>query len=100
MENIFLQGNFAVMESEKRKSFFLSEESETLSLDNWVEKGYPFYPGNITLISEAHLESMANTKIFLEVGSFEAVGCKVEVNGHPAGIIGWDGESLLVSPYL
>ena len=100
MENIFILGDFAVKEIEKRKSFFLTEEPATLSLGNWIEEGYPFYPGNISLTFKSELKPSTSSKIFLEVPSFQAVGCKVEVNAHQAGIIGWHGSKLLISPYL
>jgi len=100
VEPIYLAGDFAVVRSGPNGPFTLTDEPETLSPGNWVEQGYPFYPGNIICTCEFDVDPTGRADVFVETPAFDAAGCMVEVNNQHTGLLIGPGRSLPITPYV
>lgn len=121
IESLYLTGDFSVegqqgcstLESQRNatgdfqprpvhgfKSFALGEEKKVFEGDLTPE-GYPFYAGEFEMIQQFELEALEKDRqYFLELPNTEAIVCRVELNGKPAGSLYWSPFRLDITEYL
>jgi hypothetical protein len=90
IENCYVVGEFAVERGEG--GFHLAAESDPVSGENLVNKGYPFFVGRIGLMQEVELPKSSG-RAYLRLEGLDAILAEVHVNGAVAGHLAW-------KPYL
>jgi hypothetical protein len=85
IENIYLAGDFAV--GSEADGFPLIREPELLETGNWVDQGYPFYPGSMTYRLEFELDRVDPFRYELDLSAAKGSMFNVTVNGTEVGVL-------------
>ena len=121
IESLYLTGDFAVrgldgettMNSQRNRTgdfihrpvygfraFTLIAERQEFEGDLTPE-GYPFYAGEFELGYSFKLDPFqTDRKYFIEFPNTEAIVCRIELNGNPAGTLYWSPFRADVTPYM
>lgn len=84
LEDAFLIGGFAI---DHRRS--LIREPERLAVGDWCRQGYPHYCGSMIYHYEFGYDKRQNARVFMTMGSYEAVTIKLHFNARYEQAIPW-----------
>ncbi|MFC3798471.1 glycosyl hydrolase [Cohnella sp. GCM10012308] len=84
LEDAFLIGSFA-LDSDRS----LIREPERLTLGDWCRQGYPHYCGSMVYRFEFRGDERQDDRVFMVMGTYEAVTAKLTINGRREQAIPW-----------
>ncbi len=97
IEDIFVIGDFATRKISDRE-YALAAEPPTLAAGDWTAQGYHFYAGNMAYKVDVSFRRGEQVRLRLKDPAATAV--RVEVNGKPAGVLGWQPWELDITSAL
>jgi len=88
LESGYLVGEFAVRQ--KKNDFVLRERPQELREGNWVEQGYPFFCGSITLAQNISLPALPEGRGYLNFQKVNGTVLDLRVNGRAVDPLLWE----------
>ncbi|WP_026486867.1 glycosyl hydrolase family 2 protein [Caldanaerobius polysaccharolyticus] len=98
VETVYVVGNFAVVDFDRRSFAIDSEVGEPDSRD-LTASGYPFYAGKVQFSSSFEYREKGQ-RVYLELSDVNAACVKLYVNGQYAGIKYWRPYAFDVTEFL
>ncbi|HQH74032.1 MAG TPA: hypothetical protein PK360_18300, partial [bacterium] len=93
-EAVYLLGDFNLASAEKG---FQIEPAKPLQLGSWAKQGRPLYPGKVAYTQTFKCSKAESTAFFVDLTDWQGTVARVDVNGKPAGYIGWRPWRLEIS---
>ncbi len=95
LEACFLLGAFSV--AVDGAAVRLIGDEPQVGLGDWTGQGLPFYSGSAAYRTRIHPELSDGERLFVEVPEFGGACVRVLVDGHSAGVIGWQPHEVEIT---
>ncbi|MBU0478570.1 hypothetical protein KKC91_08390 [bacterium] len=96
LENCYIVGDFSV----NKNNLVLEKSQNTIKTGNWVEQGFPFYPGSITYKQDISVDKRKNRKYILKINKHKAAIINIKINNRQAGLLCWEPYELDITKLL
>jgi hypothetical protein len=98
LEIVYLLGHFGTAVNDTTVS--LTAAPTALKIGDWVPQGLAFYSGSVAYRRTLDLKLAPDEKVFIRVPEYRGVAVRVLVNGHTAGLIGWEPNEVEITALL
>ena len=96
LENCYILGDFSV----NKNNLVLEKSQNTIKTGDWVEQGFPFYPGAITYKQYISVDKGKNKKYILKLNKHKATIINIKINNRQAGLLCWEPYELDITKLL
>ncbi len=96
LENCYILGDFSV----NKNNLVLEKQKDTIKTGDWVEQGFPFYPGAITYKQDISVDKRKSRKYILKINKHKATVINIKINNRQAGLLCWEPYGLDITNLL
>lgn len=98
LEIVYLLGSFGTAVEDA--SVVMTALPAALRIGDWVPQGLAFYSGSVAYRQTLDMVPSPGEHVFVCVPEYRGVAVRVLVDGHPAGVIGWEPNEVEITSYL